>query len=94
MLALLVWVAGCVAGVWYIVHAGYGHFAVGFALCCAVSFWIIGGANWIGQKLQSAVAHRTAAPSAEPYATGLRSNEQERELLRRAASQHQSQHEG
>jgi hypothetical protein len=94
MLPLLVWLAGCVAGVWYIVHAGYGHFAVGFALCCAVSFWIIGGANWIGQKLGNVAVRRMEAPSAEPYATGLRSTEQERELLRKAASLHQKAHEG
>lgn len=94
MLALLVWLAGCVLGVWWIVHAGYGHLAMGYALCTAVSFWIIGGANWIGQKLQSAVARRTDTPSAESYATGLRSTESERELLKRAASIHQKAREG
>ena len=93
MLALLVWLAGCVGGVWWMVHAGYGHFAVGYALCSVLSFWIIGGANWIGQKLQSAVAHRTEASNGELYATGLRSSEQEREMLKKAASLHQKARE-
>jgi hypothetical protein len=94
MLALLVWLAGCVLGVWYILHAGYGHLAVAYALCTAVTIWILGGANWIGQKLGNAVARRTEPPSAPPYTTGLRSDEQERDLLRKAAAQHQRTREG
>lgn len=94
MLALLVWVAGCALGLWYIVHAGYGHFALGYVLCSGVTIWILGGANWLGQKLGNAVARRTEAPSADPYHTGLRSSGQEREALKKAASQHQTGYEG
>lgn len=94
MLALLVWLAGCVLGVWEIVHGGFVHELKAFALCAGVTIWIIGGANWIGQKLGNVVAHRTAAPSVGPYTTGLRPDEQERELLRKAAALHQKTREG
>lgn len=94
MLALLVWLAGCVFGVWYIVHAGYGHLAVAYALCTGVTIWIIGGANWIGQKLGDAVANRKDAPSVGPRAHGVPLTEQDREQLRKAASLHQKTREG
>lgn len=91
MLPLLVWVAGCAAGLWLIWHEGYAHEALAFALCSAVMFWIVGGATWIGRKLQEGAAARAANAGNGPTAPGIVLTEKDREALKRAASSQRSE---
>lgn len=91
MMPLLVWVAGCAAGLWLIWHEGYTREAIAFALCGAVTFWIVGGATWIGRKLQAGVAARAANAGSGPTAKGIVLTDQDRELLKRAAATRSSE---
>lgn len=91
MLPLLVWVAGCAAGLWLIWHEGYSREAIAFALCSAVTFWIVGGATWIGRKLQAGVAARAANAGSSAVGPGIVLTEKDREALKRAAAQQRSE---
>lgn len=71
MLALLVWLAGVVFGLWCIWHWGFYREAAAFAVCASVMLWIVGGAAWIGQKLKLASATRGIPPSGDPLLRGL-----------------------
>jgi hypothetical protein len=66
MLPLLVWIAGCALGLWTIWHFGYWRELIGFALCFAWATWVLGGARWIGQKLQAGAAARAGGASQVP----------------------------
>jgi len=63
MLPLLVWLAGIVFGLWLIWHWSLTREAMAFAVCASVMAWIVGGAAWIGQKLQAGAAARMASGS-------------------------------
>lgn len=87
MLALLVWLAGCVFGCWVIWHKGYGREAEAFVICTSVLLWMVGGASWIARKMGTGFAARAGhgphggAPGALPL------SETDREALKKIAAQ-------
>lgn len=91
MLPLLVWVVGCVFGLWLIWHEGYTHEALAFVVCGSVALWMVGGAAWIGQKLQAGAAARAASAGNGPSAPGIVLTEKDREALKRAAAQQRTE---
>jgi hypothetical protein len=91
MLPLLVWVAGCVFGLWLIWHEGYTREALAFVVCSSVVLWMVGGAAWIGRKLQAGAAARAASAGNGPLAKGIVLTDQDRELLKRAAAMKSSE---
>jgi hypothetical protein len=86
MLPLLVWLSGVVFGCWLIWHWGFTREAWAFVTCASVMMWIIGGAAWIGQKLQQGAAARGAdGKYAQPgRMPGL--SPSDREALKKAAA--------
>lgn len=87
MLPVLVWLAGCAFGLWSIWHFGFWRESMAFAVCGSVFLWIVGGAQWIGRKLQAGVAARAASGGNGAQAGPLVLTDQDRELLKRAAAQ-------
>ena len=87
MLPLLVWLAGIVFGFWCIWHWGFTREAWAFSVCASVFAWMVGGAAWLGQKLQAAGAAARMA-SGQPYPGRLpQLSEKDRADMKRAASQ-------
>lgn len=86
MVPVLVWLAGCVFCGYVIVHFGMFREMVAFAVCMAAFLWVVGGASWIGRKLQQGAAARTPDGSAVPGGTRIVLTDQDRELLRQAAT--------
>jgi hypothetical protein len=86
MFALLVWLAGCVFGVWVIFHFGYDREAIAFSVLAAVFFWIVGGAGWIGQKLKAGAAVRGADGLRRGTSGAMHLSEADREALRKAVA--------
>lgn len=86
MLALLVWLAGIAFGLWTIWHWNLWHEATAFAVCASVFFWIVGGATWIGQKLQAGAAARVAGASRGQTGPPLVLTDKDRDALKRAAA--------
>jgi hypothetical protein len=91
MLPLLVWLVGCAFGLWVIWHEGYGREAIAFTVCMSVMLWIVGGARWIGQKLQTGAAARAGGAGQGPTGPAIVLDDQDRELLKRAAAAQRSE---
>lgn len=91
MIPLLVWVAGCVFCGYVIFHFGMYREALAFVVCMGSFLWVVGGASWIGQKLQAGVAARAANAANGPTAPGIVLTEKDREALKRAAAQQRSE---
>jgi hypothetical protein len=87
MLPVLVYLAGCAFCVYVIIHFGMFRESLAFAVCMATFLWIVGGASWLGRKLQAGVAARAASGGSGAQAGPLVLTDQDRELLKRAASQ-------
>jgi hypothetical protein len=83
MLALLVWLAGCVFGFWLIWHEGYSREAIAFTLCASVMFWMVGGLAWIGQKLKAGGAARTAGQHRDEHLRSVVLTDKDREALKK-----------
>jgi hypothetical protein len=94
MLPLLVWVAGCVFGWWVIAHYGLWHEAFAFAVCASVCVWVVGGASWIGKRLQSAAARQTRAAPPSLRGPRLTPEQIEQLALKRSAEAAASQQSG
>ena len=87
MLPLLVWLAGIVFGLWLIWHWSLTREAMAFAVCASVMAWIVGGAAWIGQKLQAGAAARMASGQHAPPGRLPQLSEKDRADMKRAAAQ-------
>lgn len=85
MLPLLVWLAGCIFGLWTIVHYGFYREAVAFCVCASTLLWMVGGATWIGHRLQASGAIRKSEVPSSFDPAVLRKVEAERAALRRSA---------
>ena len=90
MLPLLVWLAGIAFGLWTIWHWGFTREAMAFADCASVFLWMVGGAAWIGRKLQAGAAARTVDGARGPTGPPLVLTDKDREALKKAVAQHQS----
>lgn len=86
MIALLVWLAGCILGCWLIWHEGYGREAIAFCVCASVLMWMVGGASWIGRKLSVGAAARTPRVNGMGAGSPVPLTESDREALKRAAN--------
>lgn len=91
MLPLLVWVAGCAFCGYMIFHFGMYREALAFVVCMGSFLWVVGGATWLGQKLQAGAAARAASAGNSPSASGIVLTEKDREALKRAAAQQRSE---
>jgi len=85
MMALLVWLAGCAAGAWWVWRQGLLHVAWQITQVLSIWLWVIGGASCIGRYLKAGVsAQRSVAPR-DPLLKRLAHSEEERAALKRAA---------
>lgn len=88
MLPLLVWLAGIVFGFWTIWHWNFLHEAWAFSVCAAVFCWIVGGAGWIGRKLQAGAAAPVEVDRRGRVGPPIVLTDQDREALKRSAAAH------
>lgn len=91
MLPLLVWLAGIVFGFWCIWHWGFTREAWAFSVCASVFAWMVGGAAWLGQKLQAGAAARMASGQHVPPGRLPQLSEKDREQLKNAATRQSSE---
>jgi hypothetical protein len=59
MIAVLIWLAGCIFGAWCIWHFDLWRPALDLAICGSWMLWVIAGAAWLGRR--AGPARRSAA---------------------------------
>lgn len=94
MIALLVWIAGCVFGVWLIIHEGYTREAIAFVVLASTLLWIVGGLAWIGRRLQGAGVVRTPGARTGQQLRGVQLSESDREALKKLAREQSPESSG
>lgn len=89
MLPLIVWLVGCAAGIWAIVYFGFLQEAMALIVVCSVMLWIVGGAGWIGKRIQAGGARNKREVARDPLLKRLTPEEVERAAMQKSAEAHQ-----